>query len=165
MTHPDTYTDLIALLDRHGARHDLIDHAPEGATEIVSKLRGHPTAHAAKCILLTLKIDRKTRRNVLAVVPGNRRVDLDAVKALFAARYAGFCDPQTATELARTEPGTVLPFVMHHDVELVIDADVFHAPHLYFNAARFDRSIRLATDDYRRITGDARIEHIAVPAT
>jgi hypothetical protein len=25
MTHPDTYADLLALLDRHGARYDLID--------------------------------------------------------------------------------------------------------------------------------------------
>ena len=161
MTQSDTYTDLLALLEQHGARYDLLDHPPEGATEIVSNLRGHPTAHAAKCILLMLKIDRKTRRYVLAVVPGDRRVDLDAVKQLFGARYAGFCDAATATNLARTKPGTVLPFVMHEDVELVVDIDVFAAPQLYFNAAQLDRSIRLATEDYRVLIGDARIERIA----
>lgn len=83
------------------------------------------------------------------------------VKGLYGARYAGFCDPLTATELARTQPGTVLPFVMHDDVELVVDDDVFDAPQLYFNAARLDRSIRLATEDYRCLIGDARIESIA----
>ncbi len=34
MDQADTYTHLIALLDRHGAQYRLIDHAPEGRTEL-----------------------------------------------------------------------------------------------------------------------------------
>jgi Ala-tRNA(Pro) deacylase len=162
---PDTYDLLIAILDQHKARYDLIDHAAEGSTETVSALRGHPAAHAAKCIMLTVKLDRKARRIVLAVVPGDRRVDLDMIKRLYSARYVGFCEPRAVLELARTEPGTVLPFTMHPDVELVIDHLVLAAPRLYFNAARLDRSIALDTRDYQRIVTDARVEHIAADPT
>src|SRR5579863_5200818 len=42
-----TYDKLIALLDRNGAAYRLIDHPPEGQTELVSALRGHQVAAAA----------------------------------------------------------------------------------------------------------------------
>jgi Ala-tRNA(Pro) deacylase len=88
----DTYHHLISLLDAASVDYRLIDHEPEGATEAVCALRGHPASEAAKCIVLRVKVDRRTTRHVLAVVPGDRRVDLAAVRALFAARYAGFSD-------------------------------------------------------------------------
>lgn len=44
---------------------------------------------AAKCLVLVVKLDRRTRRHVLAVVPGDSKVDLAAAADLFAARYAG----------------------------------------------------------------------------
>jgi len=102
-----------------------------------------------------VKVDRTTRRYVLAVVPGNRKVDLDAVRARYKARYVGFCDPSTAERLARAVPGTVLPFVLDPEVELVVDAAVLTQPRLYFNAARLDRSVSLATRDYQRIASPA----------
>jgi Ala-tRNA(Pro) deacylase len=37
----DAYARLIADLDAAGARYRLIDHVPEGRTELVSALRGH----------------------------------------------------------------------------------------------------------------------------
>jgi pimeloyl-ACP methyl ester carboxylesterase len=36
MDHDDTYTQLLALLDQHAVSYRLIDHAPEGRTELVS---------------------------------------------------------------------------------------------------------------------------------
>lgn len=52
----DTYTRLIALLDQHGAQYRLIDHEPEGRTEIVSAMRGNTLSQAAKCIVLMVKM-------------------------------------------------------------------------------------------------------------
>lgn len=147
----DTYTHLIERLEREGADFDLIDHPAEGATEAVSAMRGHRVEQAAKCIPLMVKVDKRTRRYVLAVVPGDRRVDLDAVAGLYAARYVGFCDNGTAEALARTVPGTVLPFPMDPRVELLVDPLVLQQPRLYFNAARLDRSVNLKTSDYHRI--------------
>lgn len=148
---PSTYDDLIALLEAHHADYALLDHPPEGATDLVSAMRGHPVSQAAKCLLLMVKVDRRTRKHVLAVVPGDRRVDLDAVRALYDARYVGFTDPGTAADLARAEPGTVLPFVMDPSVELVVDPQLLAQERLYFNAARLDRSVSLATCDYSKI--------------
>ncbi|MET9522175.1 YbaK/EbsC family protein [Streptomyces coeruleorubidus] len=159
----DTYGHLISLLDSACVDYRLIDHDPEGATEAVCALRGHPAGEAAKCIVLRVKVDRRTTRHVLAVVPGDRRVDLDAVRALFAARYVGFSDPGTAERLAHAVPGTVLPFSFDPGLELVADPDVVALPKLYFNAARLDRSLLISGSDYERLA-KPRIERIATPA-
>ncbi|TDC65290.1 YbaK/EbsC family protein [Streptomyces hainanensis] len=156
----DTYGRLIDLLDSTATPYRLIDHEPEGATEAVSALRGHPTADAAKCIVLRVKVDRRTTRHVLAVVPGDRRVDLDAVRALFAARYVGFSDAATAERLAHAVPGTVLPFSFDPDLELVADPDVVARPALYFNAARLDRSLVVSGADYAALARP-RVERVA----
>ncbi|WP_425588606.1 YbaK/EbsC family protein, partial [Streptomyces phyllanthi] len=153
----------IELLDASSVDYRLIDHEPEGTTESVCALRGHPASEAAKCIVLRVRTDRKTTRHVLAVVPGDRRVDLDAVRALFAARYVGFSDAETAERLARAIPGTVLPFSFDPDLELVADPAVVARPLLYFNAARLDRSLALSGADYARVARP-RVEHIASPS-
>ncbi|MFI1211577.1 YbaK/EbsC family protein [Streptomyces sp. NPDC020802] len=159
----DTYERLISLLDSSSVAYELIDHEPEGGTEAVCALRGHPASEAAKCIVLRVKVDRRTTRNVLAVVPGDRRVDLDAVRTLYAARYAGFSDAATAERLARSVPGTVLPFSFDADLEVVADPDVVSRPRLYFNAARLDRSLVVSGADYARLA-EPRVERIASPA-
>jgi hypothetical protein len=53
MASTDTYTSLIALLDEHGAQYRLIDHPPEGRTELVRRRR-QPDVRAGM-------LQRKTR--------------------------------------------------------------------------------------------------------
>ncbi|MER7573603.1 YbaK/EbsC family protein [Streptomyces sp. NPDC126514] len=163
MSENATYHRLISLLDASGVGYQLLDHAPEGATEAVCTLRGHPASQAAKCLVLRVKVDRRTTRHVLAVVPGDRRVDLDAVRALYAARYVGFSDPETAERLAGSVPGTVLPFSFDPGLEVVADPEVVAQPKLYFNAARLDRSLLMSGADYARLA-EPRIERISGPA-
>ncbi|MFC7330684.1 YbaK/EbsC family protein [Marinactinospora rubrisoli] len=75
---------------------DKEDHAPEGRTEAVSALRGHPVAQAAaKCIVVMLRTGKWAKRHVLAVVPGDARVDMAKVKALAGGTYASFAAPDT----------------------------------------------------------------------
>jgi Ala-tRNA(Pro) deacylase len=45
----------------------------------------------------------------------------------------------------------VLPFSYHPRLELVADPALLRTAELFFNAARLDRSIALATDDYTRL--------------
>jgi len=108
-----SYARLIALLDGHGAAYRLIDHPPEGQTDKVSALRGHPVAAAAKCIILIVKLGKKTTRFILAVVPGDARVDTAKIRALFGATYVGFAATDAAERLAGSVAGTVLPFALH----------------------------------------------------
>ena len=160
MSEHGTYDRLIALLDEQGAQYRTIDHAPQGATEAVSALRGNSLAQAAKCIVVMVKVGKKVTRYVLAVVPGDRRVDLGAVKALLGGTYVAFASKDVAEQLAGSVSGTVLPFSFHERLELVVDPGLLEHDELFFNAARLDRSLALAAKDYVRVASP-RIEPIA----
>lgn len=94
------YDRLIGILDAADARYRLIDHAPEGRTDVVSALRGNEVAHAAKCLIVMVKVGKRQRRYALAVVPGDARLDLQAVKTLLGGSYAGFAATEKAEDLA-----------------------------------------------------------------
>lgn len=143
------YEKLISLLDANSAQYRLIDHEAEGQTDKVSALRGHPVEAAAKCIILILKIGKKTSKFILAVVPGNARIDTAKIKALFnGATYVGFAATDVAERLAGSVTGTVLPFTFHPDLALIADPGIQLHEELFFNAARLDRSLALRTSDY-----------------
>lgn len=153
------YTHLIALLDQHRAHYRLIDHEPEGRTEIVSVMRGNSLAQAAKCIVLMVKIGKKITRYLLAVVPGDAKVDLQAVKALMKGTYVAFASSDIAERLAGSVAGTILPFSFNPELELIVDPSLLENDELFFNAARLDRSLALKTSDYLALA-KPRLERI-----
>ncbi|MEI8230076.1 MAG: threonine--tRNA ligase [Candidatus Peregrinibacteria bacterium] len=153
------YDKLITLLDEHKAHYRLIDHAPEGRSELVSKMRGNTLSQAANCIVVMVKIGKKTTKFVLAVYPADVKLDLNAVKALFQGTYVSFASPDIAERLAGSVMGTVLPFSFSEELELIVDPSLLENEEIFFNAARLDRSIALKASDYKEIA-QARYESI-----
>jgi Ala-tRNA(Pro) deacylase len=151
------------MLDDAGARYRVIEHEPEGRTEVVSRYRGNAIAAAAKCIVVMVKVGKKTTRYFLAVVPGDARVDLAALKALAGGTYVAFASTDKAEALAGSVSGTILPFSFHPDLELIVDPALLAHEEIFFNAARLDRSLALSTDDYRKLA-DPQVREISVTA-
>jgi len=158
----DTYAQLISFLERSKAQYRLIDHKPEGRTEIVSPMRGNVLSQAAKCIILMVKLGKKVTKYILAVVPGDARVDLNAIKTLFGGTYVSFASPDIAERLAGSVAGTILPFAFNPEMELIVDPSLLENDEIFFNAARLDRSMALKTSDYVALS-KPRIEKIAKP--
>lgn len=161
MKAADLYSKLISYLDENKASYRLIDHAPEGRTEIVSEMRGNRLSQAAKCIILMVKIGKKVTRYILAVVPGDARVDLNAVKAILGGTYISFASADIAERLGGSVAGTILPFTFSPELELIADPALLEKDEIFFNAARLDRSIALKTADYIRLA-KPRVETIAI---
>lgn len=160
MSEYPTYERLIALLDQEDATYRILVHSAEGQTELVSEMRGHPVEQAAKCLILMVKIGKKVTKFVLAVIPGDARVNMDAIKRLKNGTFVRFAESTKAEELAGSVAGTVLPFAFHERLELIVDPKLLDHPEIYFNAARLDRSLALSTDDFERIASP-RVESIA----
>ena len=161
MTIEDTYTKLIKFLDENGAQYRLIDHEPEGRTEIVSPMRGNEVSQAAKCIVVMVKITKKDKKYILAVVPGDAKVDLNAIKNMFRGIYVSFATPEIAEKMAGSVSGTILPFSFNPELELIVDPKLLENDEIFFNAARLDRSMALKTSDYIRLA-NPRKENIAL---
>jgi threonyl-tRNA synthetase len=159
-----TYHQFIAYLDEFGASYRLVDHAPEGRTEIVSKLRGNPLSQAAKCIIVMVKLNKKDKQFVLAVVPGDARLDLNRIKALYNGVYVGFASEDIAEKLGGSPIGTILPFSFNAEMPVIVDPAMFDHDEIVFNAARLDQSMFLKTEDYRRLA-NATVEKIVADNT
>lgn len=144
----NTYLRLIALLDKNNANYRLIDHAPEGRTEIVSPMRGNKLSQAAKCMVLAVNVSKTETKYVLGVIPGDRQIDFNALKTLMHASYVSFAPQEIAEKLSQSVVGTVLPFSFDPKLELIVDPTLLKNDELFFNAARLDRSVALKTNDY-----------------
>ncbi|VVB79791.1 putative threonine--tRNA ligase 1 [uncultured archaeon] len=156
----EMYNKLMSFLDKHKAKYRLIDHPPEGRTKIVSPMRGNKLSQAAHCIILMVKNKKDEKKYVLAVVPGDSKVDFEAIKKLFSGTYVGFADQEVAEKLGGSVSGSILPFSFSKELELVVDPRLLESNELFFNAARLDRSLALNKDDYVRIT-KPRLETIS----
>jgi Ala-tRNA(Pro) deacylase len=102
-------------------------------------------------MVLMVKVGKKQTRYIAAVIPGDQRVDFQKVKALFNGTYAAFASKEAAEELARTPIGTIPPFSFDERMELYVDPSLLDHAEVFFNAARLDRTIALATSDYLAI--------------
>nr|ATU31800.1 hypothetical protein [Streptomyces sp. KCB13F003] len=139
------------MLKESGVRYELLSHPPEGHTARASELRGHPLSAAAKCMIVTVEGPYAGDRQVLAVIPGDRRVALPRVAAEFGGRRARLARRELAERLSGCVSGSIIPFAFHDELSLLADPALLAEPVLYFNAARLDLSVALATEDYRAL--------------
>jgi Ala-tRNA(Pro) deacylase len=139
---------LLGLLHAERTAYRLIPHRPEGRTAAASVLRGHPLDQAAKSVMVRVASGKRSRRYVLAVVPGDRRVDLAALAGRYAAREAAFATRAVAERLAGGVSGSFAPFAFSPDFDLVLDDRLLAHEEIYFNAYRLDLSLALPVTDY-----------------
>ncbi len=143
-----TYRMLLNMLHASNAQYRLLDHPAEGETRAASLLRKHPVAQAAKSLVIRVAVSRRRGLYVLAVVPGDRYVDLGRLCALTDGISAAFAERTVAERLSGTVSGSIPPLSFHPELSLIVDAGLLEHEVIYFNAARLDRSIAIATPDY-----------------
>ena len=159
----DVFDRLVALLTEAGAGFRVIEHAAEGRSEAISAIRGNRPDQAAKAMVLDVRGGGGGKRHVLAILPGSRKLDFNAVAALFEARKCGFANPETAQELTGCVMGAVPPFARNPALSVVVEQDLLVNDTLFFNAGRLDRSMELDTRDGLAVV-KPRIARIAAPA-
>ena len=149
----DVHDQLRALLDREGASYRVIEHAPEGRTEVIAKIRGNRIEQSIKSMVLQVRLTRKDNIYCLANVPGDCRVDFDGVKAYYQADSVAFAKREKAEELTGCVIGSIPPFSFSDELQLLADPLIQQNEEVVFNAGRLDRSIMMDLEDYIRIAG------------
>jgi Ala-tRNA(Pro) deacylase len=155
----DIHSRLCALLDSQGASYRIVEHEPEGRTEFIAKIRGNRPDQAIKSIVVQIRHGKKDRSYCLANVPGDCRLDLDALRAHFGASSAAFAARDKAEALTGCVIGAIPPFSFNADLLVLADPLIRQNPEVVFNAGRLDRSIFMRSDDYFRI---ARPEQVGI---
>jgi Ala-tRNA(Pro) deacylase len=159
----DIFDQIVAMLSGAKAKFRVIEHEAEGRSEKISVIRGNRPGQAAKAMVLDVRGGGGGRRNVLAILPGNRKLDFAAVARLFEARKCGFASPESAQELTGCAMGAVPPFSLNPELSVVVDEDLLANDTLFFNAGRLDRSMELDTRDWIAVA-KPRVARIAAGA-
>ncbi|MDX9860699.1 MAG: YbaK/EbsC family protein [Rhodospirillales bacterium] len=150
-TVPTTHERVVELLEAGGAAFRLVDHPAEGRSEAIAKIRGNHPSQSLKAIVVTLKGGGAGERTVMAVVPGDRRLDMKALRKVMGAQKGGFAPPEAATAITGCVMGAVPPFTFWPELPLVADPAIRDNREVCFNAGRLDRSIFMDVDDYVRL--------------
>lgn len=147
----DIHEQLRVLLDREGAVYRVLEHEPEGRTEVISTLRGNRAEQAIKSIVVQVRLTRKQNRYWMANVPGDCRVDLAAIQELLKADSAAIARREKAEALTGCVIGSIPPFSFSDELALLADPLILENEDVVFNAGRLDRSIFMKSADYVRI--------------
>jgi Ala-tRNA(Pro) deacylase len=147
-TTSNTYEMIIHLLQQNKIQFRIIDHPPEGNTERASKIRGHNLSQAAKSMVVMVRISKKYRNYYLAVIPGDRKVDLCAVNTLCGGRKTLLAPLEIAEKITNCITGSISPFSFHEELRIIVDPLLLNNQEIVFNAGRLDKSIILDTDSY-----------------
>ena len=151
LSESNTHEQLRALLDREGAAYRVIEHEPEGRTEVIAKIRGNRIEQSIKSMVLQVRISKKENLYCLANIPGDCRVDFDGVKKLYAASSVAFAQREKAQDLTGCVIGAIPPFSFNDQLRLLADPLIQENDEVVFNAGRLDRSIMMKLSDYIRI--------------
>ena len=147
----DIHEQLRALLDREDASYRVIEHEPEGRTEVIAKIRGNKVQQSIKSMVLQVRLKPKENIYCLANVSGDCRVDFEGVKRHFNADSVAFAQQEKAQELTGCVIGAIPPFSFSDRLILLADPLIQENDEVVFNAGRLDRSIMMKLIDYIRI--------------
>lgn len=159
-----TFEKIVNLLNRLQVDFNIIDHPPEGQTDIISKIRGNLLQQAAKAMVLQVADSTGSVQYILAIIPGNCKIDFKKVAMLSGGKKSRFATQEIAHELTQCQMGAIPPFSFDNRLILRVDKQLCHVGRLYFNAGELDKSISLSIDDYFRVVGRHCIGEIAVSA-
>ena len=151
MSITDIHKQLCDLLDQEGATYRVLEHEPEGRTEMIAKIRGNRIEQSIKSIVVQVRLNRKENLYCLANVPGDCRIDFDGIKNYFKADSVAFASRDKAQQLTGCMIGAIPPFSFSDQLQVLADPLIQENEEVVFNAGCLDRSIFMKLDDYLRI--------------
>ncbi|HEX2998403.1 MAG TPA: YbaK/EbsC family protein [Anaerolineales bacterium] len=150
-TEKDIHQHLRDLLDREHAVYHVIEHEPEGHTEIIAQIRGNRIEQSIKSIVIQVRLSKKENIYCLANVPGDCHIDFQGIKRYYQADSVAFAAREKAQELTGCVIGAIPPFSFNDQLQVLADPLIQQNDEVVFNAGRLDRSIFMKLDDYLRI--------------
>ena len=147
---PTPFERLVSLLEEGKARFRILHHPAEGGSDAVAKIRGTDPGQGAKAMLCQIKGTADAL--VLAILPGNQRIDFKKVAHAVGASKVSLASPELAKQRTGCEIGAIPPFVFDTRIRLIAEPSLFEQyAEIAFNAGRLDASIVLDSQDYLRI--------------
>jgi len=131
------------LLDDNKLKYEFFEHEATVTSEDAAKVRGTKAEEGAKALVLRGK---KTGRNVMVVLPGNKKINMKKIAELEGEKFS-FETPERLKEKHGLEVGGVPPFGNLLGLETYFDKSVQDEEYASFNCGSKFKSIRMKSED------------------
>ena len=142
-------------MEAKGVKYEIFEHEPVYTSEQAAKVRGESLSEGAKSLLL--KADDNF---ILAVLPGNKRLDIKKFKKVFGMKNIRFAKPEEVKEIMDCEIGACYPIGNIIGVRTIVDNSFLNNTDVCFNPGVHDKTIKMKWQDYKLITDDIEIFNI-----
>jgi Ala-tRNA(Pro) deacylase len=138
---------LQALLMENRVAHQVIPHRVAFTATAVAGAAHIPGREIAKTVVVNLD-----GHHALAVLPANRKVDLERLRVATGARSAALVDEREfAGEFPECEPGAMPPFGSLYGLPVYVEPHLAQDDNIAFNAGSHTELVRMAYQDFERL--------------
>lgn len=140
-------TRAVNQLTRQGVAFEIVryEHEEKGA-EYAARATGFPLERTIK----TLVVDLGSQRYVLALVPGNHRLDLKLLANVCAVKRAAMADAGTAERLTGYSVGGISPFGLRQRIPAILEKSAIEHDQILINAGRRGLMLKMRPTDILR---------------
>lgn len=138
--------NVIEYLEEKNVPYEVLEHPHAVSARELAHSLDVPRERVAKTVLL--RADRGFAY-ILAVLPGDRRVDLERVsRALSGAKLDLASEEEIDLHCPDCEPGVLPPFGSAYDMETLVDESLTHEENIVFTGNHRTEAIRMKYEDY-----------------
>ncbi len=147
------FDKIISMLNRNNTEYQTIEHEPVYTSAQAESISGLDLSQGVKSLLL--KADKTF---VLVVLPGDKRIDFNKVKAVTSAKKVRFATKEEVKDIMHCELGACYPIGSFLNLRTVADPSVMENDIVAFNPGVNDKSIILKSQDYVKIASPEIIQ-------
>ncbi|OGL53759.1 hypothetical protein A3K55_00855, partial [Candidatus Shapirobacteria bacterium RBG_13_44_7] len=142
----EPFKAIIDLLNQHGIQYQLIKHQPVFTCEQAADVRGTTLHQGAKALLL-----KTNNYFVLAIMPGDKRLDSKKLKNYLHAKNLRFATPDEVKAQMGCEIGACYPFGSLINIRMIVDSGLSQNQQISFNPGVHNQSIIMKYSDFKSI--------------
>ncbi|PIZ51654.1 hypothetical protein COY27_02975 [Candidatus Woesearchaeota archaeon CG_4_10_14_0_2_um_filter_33_13] len=134
-----------AFLNEQEVKYEIVHHKPTPTSEDSARERGESIKIGAKALLM------KADQFLLVVIPADKRLDSKKLRGILKTKKLRFSTEDELKEITGMEKGALPPFGNLLGLRMIVDKTIFNEEWMAFNAGSLTDSIKMKTEDYKRI--------------
>lgn len=148
----EVFEKIIKMLDEQKVSYEHLTHEHVHSSQDTAKIRGSSIEQAAKAIILKIKPKGSESYSIIqCVLPGNTKILLKNLRKMLNLKSISLASPEEVFEKTNCTIGSVPPFGNMFDLITYADESLFNQDELVFSAGTHNDSIRIKSEDWKKV--------------
>lgn len=154
----EIYEKIVKTLKENNVEYQEHHHEPVRTSEEAAKVRNSKLSEGAKALIFTTGTGY-----IMAVVPGDERVNTDAMKINYGFNKLKMTSPEEAQQVSGAEVGGVPPFgnLFVNPIPVYAEKSLLNNEYIEFNAGDRSISIRMKASDWKNLVNPILMQNNA----